>query len=77
LIAGWTKFEDEYEQLRTQFKEGPLSANQTDALLDKWADQIRAAIIEADEMHNDAVSVSNWESAITTLKTQLEFARNN
>ena len=77
LTAGWVKFEDEYEQLKTQFIEGPLAESNTDALLDAWAAQIYDATKEAKDLHGDAISISNWENAIASLKAQLKFAREN
>ena len=46
-------------------------------LIDQWANQIRNATIEANQIHSDAITVQNWEDAIVELKTQLEYARNN
>ena len=77
LTGGWVKFEDEFDQLKTQFVNGPLSEVQVNALLDKWTEQIRAATLEADQNHSDAVTISQWENSIATLRSQLEFARNN
>lgn len=77
LTGGWVKFEDEYDQLKTQFVEGPLSESQTNELLDTWTEQIRDATIEAKQAHGDAVSESAWEGAIGTLKSQLKYAREN
>ena len=77
LTAGWVKFEDEYEALLTQFKEGPLASTQTDLLLDTWAEQIRSATEEAHQKHDDAISISTWENTMSTLKSQLQFARDN
>ena len=77
LTGGWVKFEDEFDQLKTQFIEGPLSETETNLLLDTWADQIRDATMEANQIHGDAVSVGTWEGKIGTLKSQLKFAREN
>lgn len=77
LTGGWVKFEDEFDQLKTQFVEGPLSESQTNLMLDTWADQIRDATLQAKEEHSDAVAESSWNSAILQLKSQLKFAREN
>lgn len=77
LIGGWAMFEDEYDQLLQQFKEGPFSEAQVNSLLDAWEAQIRDATIEASQMHSDAVSEGTWQFALNKLKGQLEYARNN
>jgi len=77
LTGGWVMFEEEYDQIKTQFVEGPLSEMETDQVLDIWAEQIRTATEEAKQDHSDAVSISQWESSITRLKSQLKFAREN
>ena len=77
LTAGWVKYENEFNQFKNEFINGPLSEAQANTKLDQWTEQIRAATMEADETHNDAVTLAQWESAIATLKSQLEFARNN
>ena len=77
LIGGWASFSDEYEQLKTQFKNGPFSEAQINMLLNAWEEQIRAATVEADVLHGDAISVAEWESALGKLKAQVEYAREN
>ena len=77
LTGGWASYTDEYEQIKTQLIEGPFSESQANTMLDIWSAQIREAIIEADQTHDDASSVAEWEQAISILKNQLEFARIN
>ncbi len=77
LTAGWTSFGIEYDQLRTKFVNSTFSKAQVNTLLDTWSQQIREAILEASNTHDDAISVGKWENAIEKLKNQLEFARNN
>lgn len=77
LTSGWASFTEEYQQLRSEFKEGPFSEAQVNALLDSWSQQIRGATLEASNAHADAVSVQDWEKAVNHLRNQLEFARNN
>ncbi len=75
LTGGWASFEDEYQDLKTQFLEGPFSEASVNAQLDAWELQIREATEEARELHSDAVSVSQWESAMSTLEERIEHAR--
>ncbi len=76
LTGGLTHFEELYDQKFKACQEGPLSFEQSNAVIDKWSEQIRAATSEAAETHNDAISVSQWENAVLELKSQIEFARN-
>ena len=75
LTVGWASYVDEYEAALALFKEGPLAEAQTDALLDAWAAQIRAATIEARAAHDDAISLSEWEAELNKLKAALSVAR--
>ena len=75
LTGGWASFEEEYEELKTQFKEGPFSEGQASAKLDMWEAQIRAATEEAHEAHGDAISIPTWQASLSQLKAQLKHAR--
>ncbi|MEM7373119.1 MAG: CotH kinase family protein [Bacteroidota bacterium] len=76
LIAAWAMFETEYDQKLLDFKAGPFTESQVNSLLDRWANQIRDAIAEADQLHGDAISVAKWESELNDLKADLAVARN-
>ena len=54
-----------------------MSQASTDAMLEAWANQIRSATEEASSIHDDAISIEDWEFQLNELKNQLEFARNN
>ena len=69
----WAGFTTKYEQLKTNLVEGPLS--ESTVKIDQWINQIRDATIEANQLHSDAISLEQWESAIWLLKQQLEYAR--
>lgn len=75
LTAGWVSFSDEHEHTLMEFKEGPLSAAQADAMLDVWETQIRDATVEASQMHGDAISISQWENSLNQLRAQVKYAR--
>ena len=77
LIGGWATFETEYQQKLLEFKDGPLSKANVDAQLDAWRNQIRAATIEADQAHSDALSIGEWDNAFNQLKAQVDYAREN
>ncbi len=75
LIGGWTLYDQEYNNLKTEFINGPFSVAEADAMIDLWANQIRSAIEEAAALHDDAISIEEWENAIENLKNQLEYSR--
>ncbi|MCF8245057.1 MAG: CotH kinase family protein [Saprospiraceae bacterium] len=75
LTVGWVSFANEYEQALSQFKAGPFSEAQVNARLDAWEAQVRQATVQADQAHNDAITVYAWENALYTLKNNLEYAR--
>jgi spore coat protein CotH len=75
LTRGWASFEEEYADFKTQLLAGPLSVEQADARIDKWASQIREATRKAKETHADALSSRDWEQAVAQLKSQLAFVR--
>lgn len=77
LTAGWASYTQEFAQIKSQFKEGPFSKTQANALIDGWVMQIRDATIEAANTNEDAISVAEWESALQVFINQLEFARYN
>lgn len=76
LTAGWATYTDEYEQIKTEFVNGPLSASSVNSRLDTWSNQIESATQEAEDAHGDAVSVTKWQQGMNTLKNQINFARN-
>ena len=63
LIGGWADL-DGFEERLEEFKEGPFSENQINLVLNAWENQIRDATIEADQTHDDALSVTIWEQAL-------------
>lgn len=75
LVRAWTLFTAEYEQQLEELKSGPLSAAQADVLLDTWTEQIRAAIQEASEKHDDAPTIEEWERGLQEIKAQVTYAR--
>jgi hypothetical protein len=76
ITGGLARYDSKYQQLKDSLINGPMSEHTVNTLIDLWANQIRNATIEADEQHNDALRLSNWENSIIELKTQLEYARN-
>ena len=76
IIGNLATFEDEYQQLRDIFLAGPFAKDTVEGLLNTWAGQIKDAVQEADEAHDDQPSMQTWLGAIEKLKDDLEYARN-
>ena len=77
LTVGWVFFENKYEQTLIQFLQGPFSKSKVNSVLESWEQQIRAATIEVSQVHDDALSVFEWEEALEHLKAGLANARSN
>ena len=76
IIGTLTTFEQEYRELRETFLAGPFAKETVEGLLNTWAGQIKDAVQEADEAHNDQPSMAEWLRAVEKLKADLEYARN-
>ena len=77
LTATWASYEELYASKKKDLIEGPFAEQRITSQLNKWEAQIRQATKEADELHSDAITVEEWESAIETLLQQITYARNN
>lgn len=76
LTRAWSLYDTEYDLAKRKLYEGPMSKENIDQLINIWSDQIRSATQEAEQLHGDATSLSDWESAVQLLKDQMDFARN-
>ena len=77
IIGGLARYKAKFQQMKDSLINGSMSEQTVNPIIDQWANQIRNATIEADQEHNDAIKLSNWEDAVVELKAQLEHARNN
>ncbi len=75
LVAAWASFDEEFKAARTDLIEGPLAAENVNPLLDQWMDQIRPAVEEANRLHDDSISVVEWEAQMAEFRNSLETAR--
>lgn len=75
IIGGLSKFETQFDAIKEILISGPLAKTAVDVKIDQWALQIRQATSEAAGLHDDAISVAQWEDGIEKLKTQLDYAR--
>lgn len=77
LTQTWTTYSDLYNEKKAALINGPMSATTVGAMLEEWQNQIRSATLEASDLHDDAITMQQWESSVNQLKAQLEFARSN
>jgi spore coat protein CotH len=75
LTGGWASFNQEYETLKTKFIAGPFSEEIINAKIDEWSAQIRAATLEAENVHRDAISETEWNAALENLKGEVSHSR--
>ena len=75
MTKGWASFEDKYSEIKTQFIAEAFSETTVNALLAQWKAQVQEATLEASEKYGDAISISEWESALTKLQSQVDYAR--
>ena len=77
LTGGWARDKELYEELKNKFIQGPFAASNVNALLTAWSEQIRPVVKEAQDKNTwDQLTVQQWESKLSELIDQLEFARN-
>ncbi len=77
LTGGWASYTSEYASLKEEFKNNQFSETEINLLLTNWSEQIRAATIEANELHGDAVTPNRWESAVQEISEQVAYSRVN
>lgn len=77
IVKGWTLYEEEYDQAKDQFKNGPFSAVSVDGKIQEWSAQIQDATAEASNKHSDAISSFTWTNALLKLQNQCAVAREN
>jgi len=77
LTKGWVSFDTEYEETKATFKAGPFSQSAIDLKLSNWSQQIETATKEASQLHDDAISVGAWQSAMEKLQDGISHQRLN
>ena len=75
LIEAWASHVERYDQIKQELIQGVASKVQIEAQINEWTIQIMSATAEAAELHEDAVSMIDWESSVNILKETLEYAR--
>ena len=77
LFEGLAFHDGRYQELKKNFQDYILTETQINSMLNSWQDQIREATEEANSLHNDAISLSQWQNAVNELQVQLTVARND
>ncbi len=72
---GWVSFIQEYDSLKTVFKNGPFAEEIVFEKVDEWSEQIREASREARSAHRDALKEKDWDAALHNLKGELRHSR--
>lgn len=75
LIAALSSLDDDFDRIRTELVDGPMSAERVQAQLDTWTEQIADAVLEEAAAHDDAVTVAEWTSSVDALITAIDAAR--
>ncbi len=75
LTAGWASYELKYKEALRRLLAGPYSEAMISSRLDAWTAQIRDASMEADGIHEDALSMARWSTAVADLRSALASNR--
>jgi spore coat protein CotH len=74
LTAGWVQFDELYQLKRAELMAGPFSEANVYKLIDEWSEKIKGATIEAQQTHEDAITVEQWEKALVQLKEDVRVS---
>ena len=77
IVGGLGRFVMKYQLLKDTLINGPLAEQTVNLQIDQWVNQIRNATKNASQLHGDALNISDWENAVSKLKSQLDYVRNN
>jgi len=75
VFAGLALFPDEYRAAQERLLAGPFAEGVIEARLDEWSAQIASATTDASALHDDAVTLRDWHSAIGDLRDAIVVAR--
>ena len=75
LIGTLTTYSAEYDALHAELLAGPFSPERVDEQLDTWIAQIEPAVAEAVALHDDAVTIEEWQAAVDEFRRGLEISR--
>jgi spore coat protein CotH len=85
LTAAWIAFHEEYLETKKHFQKDILANETTTNQIEAWIKQISPFIKEADDYYNRGITneankktttFSVWENAVSTLKNQVQVAKN-
>lgn len=76
LLGTLATLRDDYERIRADLLAGPFAEERIEEQLTAWTEQIRPAVAEAAELHDDAPSIDAWEAALDRLREAVATSRN-
>jgi spore coat protein CotH len=77
IIGSFSPFLDEYNELDVTFKNNLYNMSNINSLLDTWSNQIRGAVIEANEKYgNQELSLEEWTNYVNNLKNTISKSLN-
>jgi hypothetical protein len=76
FVQTFIAWKADYEQQVDAFIAGPFADAAVEAKLSAWSDQIMSAVADSQGTPN-AVSVSDWQRALSTLRASIESSRVN
>ena len=78
IIGAFKEFLDSYRQIDSIFTETLFNTQKINTLLDVWADQIRSAVIDANEKYgNKEPSEQEWLSSVNNFKNLIDLSLQN
>lgn len=72
ILAAAASFETELAAIDAALRNGPFT--RIDEQLELWTSQIRRSVVQADNTHDDAVTIEGWEQAVQQLRVDLGLA---
>jgi spore coat protein CotH len=75
LTGGWASFNYKYASIKKAFNNGPFSEKVVNQKLDEWSRQIQNSVIEASDLHGDAIDEDDWNESLENLREELKHSR--
>jgi hypothetical protein len=75
LIRAWASFDDAFEAAAGRLLDGPYSAEQVDAKLAEWEEQMAPAVEEAHAHDSRHLSLQSWRNEIASLQSTIADLR--
>ncbi len=76
LLGALATLRDDYERIRAELLAGPFAEDRIEEQLASWTEQIRPAVADAAELHDDAPTLEAWDAALDRLRDAVDISRN-